>query len=215
MSEKAVAPSDYVDVPLLKFESNWMGVLYVWPITTIQFYEGDPNAAATYLKNRLLEVARANPWIGSKIVKDKKKHGNLLAMRYSVNNPPIDEIFEVKKQVMNHLKDQRGNSIYQLERFYPEIFDKLKKKGLAFMIKSLGETLSNGIEFGLIRKNIDVDFVSRIYYNSILGLMDPEIYPPKNYSLDKTMFDYREYFLRSVVTEKGLKKLDEILINDK
>ena len=83
------------------------------------------------------------------------------------------------------------------------------------MIKSLGETLSNGIEFGLIRKNIDVDFVSRIYYNSILGLTDPEIYAPKNYSLNKTMFDYREYFLRSVVTEKGLKKLDEILINDK
>jgi hypothetical protein len=45
--------------------------------------------------------------------------------------------------------------------------------------------------------------------------MDPEIYPPKNYFLDKTMFDYREYFLRSVVTQKGLKKLDEILINDK
>ena len=102
MSEQAVAPSGYVDVPLLKFESDWMGVLYVWPITTIQFYEGDPNAAATYLKNRLLEVARANPWIGSKIIKDKKKHGNLLAMRYSINNPPIDEIFEVNNELDIH-----------------------------------------------------------------------------------------------------------------
>lgn len=157
-------------------------------------------------KNKLVEVVANNfhSQITEGITKVKESSKN-----------PIDEIFEIKKQVMNHLKDQRGNSIYQLERFYPEIFEKLKKKGLAFMIKSLGETLSNGIEFGLIRKNIDVDFVSRIYYNSILGLMDPEIYPPKNYSLDKTMFDYREYFLRSVVTEKGLKKLDEILINDK
>ena len=66
--------ADTIDTPLLKFESSWMGVLYVWPITTVQFYKGDPAAAVMYLKKRFLEVAKANPWIGSKIVKDKEKH---------------------------------------------------------------------------------------------------------------------------------------------
>ena len=156
-------------------------------------------------KNKLVEVVANNfhSQITEGITKVKETSKN-----------PIDEIFEIKKQVMNHLKDQEEIQFINSKDFILRYLTSLKE-GLAFMIKSLGETLSNGIEFGLIRKNIDVDFVSRIYYNSILGLMDPEIYPPKNYSLDKTMFDYREYFLRSVVTEKGLKKLDEILINDK
>ena len=82
------------------------------------------------------------------------------------------------------------------------------------MIKSFGEVLSNGIKFGLFRKNIDVDFISRVYFNSISGLMNPEIYPSKIYSLDSCLESYREYFLRSIVTAKGLKKLDSILKND-
>ena len=41
--------------------------------------------------------------------------------------------------------------------------------------------------------------------------MNPEIYPSEKYTLDKSLEYYREYFLRSIVTEKGLKKLDSIL----
>ena len=59
--------------------------------------------------------------------------------------------------------------------------------------------------------SIDVDFISRVYFNSISGLMNPEIYPAEKYTLDKSLENYREYFLRSIVTEKGLKKLDSIL----
>ena len=66
------------------------------------------------------------------------------------------------------------------------------------MIKSFGEVLTNGIEFGLFRKNIDVDFISRVYFNSISGLMNPEIYPAEKYTLDKSLENYREYFLRSM-----------------
>jgi hypothetical protein len=96
----------------------------------------------------------------------------------------------------------------------PEIYAKVKNKHLDFMITSFGEVLTNGIEFGLFRKNIDVDFISRVYFNSISGLMNPEIYPSKIYTLDSCLQSYREYFLRSIVTEKGLKKLDLILKND-
>jgi len=130
------------------------------------------------------------------------------------SNDPINEFFEVKDLVMEHLHDQRNHSIYQLEKFYPDIYSKVKRKHLDFMIKSFGEVLSNGIKFGLFRKNIDVDFISRVYFNSISGLMNPEIYPSKIYSLDSCLESYREYFLRSIVTAKGLKKLDSILKND-
>ena len=127
------------------------------------------------------------------------------------SDDPIKEFFEVKDLVMEHLHDQKNHSVFQLEKFYPEIYANVKNKHLDFMIKSFGEVLTNGIEFGLFRKNIDVDFISRVYFNSISGLMNPEIYPSEKYTLDKSLERYREYFLRSIVTEKGLKKLDSIL----
>ena len=89
------ANEETVDTPLLKFESNWM-MGYQWPITTIQYYTGDTNAAATWLENRWKEVVTANPWVCSTLVKDKKKHGKLLAMRYSKDSPDIARTFQVK-----------------------------------------------------------------------------------------------------------------------
>ena len=127
------------------------------------------------------------------------------------SDDPIKEFFEVKDLILEHLHDQRNHSIYQLEKFYPEIYKSVKNKHLDFMIKSFGEVLTTGIKFGLFRKNINVDFISRIYFNSISGLMNPEIYPSENYTLEKSLEKYREYFLRSIVTKKGLNKLDEIL----
>lgn len=127
------------------------------------------------------------------------------------SDDPIKEFFEVKDLILEHLHDQRNYSIYQLEKFYPEIYKSVKNKHLDFMIKSFGEVLTTGIKFGLFRENINVDFISRIYFNSISGLMNPEIYPPENYTLEKSLEKYREYFLRSIVTKKGLNKLDEIL----
>jgi len=85
------------DTPLLKFESNWM-MQYQWPITTVQIYEGDANAAAEFLRGRLAEVARLNPWMGGKLIKDPKRHGKLIALRYNPGGeespPPVDEMFE-------------------------------------------------------------------------------------------------------------------------
>jgi len=127
------------------------------------------------------------------------------------SDDPIKEFFEVKDLILEHLHDQRNHSIYQLEKFYPEIYKSVKNKHLDFMIKSFGEVLTTGIKFGLFRENINVDFISRIYFNSISGLMNPEIYPPEDYTLEKSLEKYREYFLRSIVTKKGLNKLDEIL----
>ena len=63
------------------------------PITTVQFYRGDATAAATFLRQRLVDVARLNPWIGGRLVKTKEPSG--LALQFSKENVPIDELFEV------------------------------------------------------------------------------------------------------------------------
>ena len=94
----AVAP-DGTTVQLLKFESHWM-MQYQWPITTVQFYRGDATAAATFLRQRLVEVAKLNPWIGGRLVKVKKPDG--INLHFSKESPPIDDMFEVSDEVQIH-----------------------------------------------------------------------------------------------------------------
>ena len=61
-----------------------------------------------------------------------------------------------------------------MQKYYPEIYNDIKNKEytrLGFLVKS---SLKEGIETGLFRKNIDIDFVSRLYMNlSLIHISEP------------------------------------------
>ncbi len=100
MKNDKVAPapaSSYIDVTLLKMESNPL-MLYGGGITTVSFYRGSMDEAADKLKDRLLSVGKMNPWIGSHLIKQEQ----LVAMRYNIDEFPLDEIFFVNKDLVMH-----------------------------------------------------------------------------------------------------------------
>ena len=41
---------------------------------------------------------------------------------------PIIELFEIKRFVMKHLKDEKSSPQYQLQKYYPKIYKTLKQK---------------------------------------------------------------------------------------
>ena len=43
---------------------------------------------------------------------------------------PIEELYEIKRFVMMRLKDEKTSPIYQLQKYYPKIFETLKNKSL-------------------------------------------------------------------------------------
>ena len=47
--------------------------------------------------------------------------------------------------------------------------------------------LKRGIETGLFRKEIDLEFISRIYFNGMLGIKDKDLFPLKDYSMNLLM----------------------------
>ena len=73
------------------------------------------------------------------------------------------------------------------------------------------ENLKYGIELGVYRKDIDVEFISRIYFNGLTGIKDKEMFPLKNYSMKTLMNYYYEYHLRAICTPLGIEKLEHQL----
>lgn len=124
---------------------------------------------------------------------------------------PIDEVFDIKKFIMSNLKDEKSSPQYQLQKYYPKIYDSLKKKQFEVMQVCVIENLSKGIAQGLYRKNIDLQFISRIYFSGMLTIKDKELFPLNNYSMNSLMNYYLEYHLRGICTEKGIKQLENQL----
>lgn len=124
---------------------------------------------------------------------------------------PIKELYEVKHFVMTYLKDEKSSPQYQMQKYYPKIYKVLKRKQFEFMQECIKENLSRGINQGLFRENIDIDFIARIYFNGMLGIKDHELFPLKNFSMNTLMNNYLEYHLRGICSEKGQKELDNQL----
>ena len=86
---------------------------------------------------------------------------------------PIKELYEIKKFVMMHLKDEKSSPQYQLQKYYPKIYEVLKVKEYKVMSVCVVENIKKGLSLGIYRPNLNVDFVSRIYYSGCLLYTSP------------------------------------------
>lgn len=126
----------------------------------------------------------------------------------------IKELFEIKEFVFSNLKDEKSSPQYQLQKFFPEIHEKMKKKHFGVMKKCVDENLSRGIKDGLFRPSLDKDFITRIYFTGINGLKDQNIFPDNQFKRKELMSNYLEYHVRAIATQKGLETLNQILNNN-
>lgn len=127
------------------------------------------------------------------------------------NLNPIEEIFSIKRLVMEHLKDEKSSPQYQLQKYYPETYLSLKKKQFVMMQECVINNLKIGIDNGFYRKNIDLEFISRIYFIGLTGIKDKDFFPLNNYSMEELMNYYLEYHMKGICTEKGIQQLENQL----
>ena len=124
---------------------------------------------------------------------------------------PIKELYDIKMFVMECLKDEKTSPQFQLQKYYPSIYEQLKLKQFEKMHGSVKKSLEDGVEKGFFRSNIDSEFISRMYFNGMTGIKDERIFPSEMFKKDYLMENYLEYHLRAIVTENGMKTLNQFI----
>ncbi|WP_190810620.1 TetR/AcrR family transcriptional regulator [Flagellimonas sp. S3867] len=124
---------------------------------------------------------------------------------------PIEELYEIKKFVMLHLKNEKSSPQYQLQKYYPKVHESLRSKQFELMQDCIVENVRRGIDMEIYRNNLNVDFVSRIYFSGVTSIKDNNLFPMQIFSMPELMDYYLEYHLRGIVTPKGRKVLNSII----
>ena len=124
---------------------------------------------------------------------------------------PIEEIYDIKQFVSEHLKDEKSSPQYQLQKYYPKIYKSLRNKQFDVMYQCVKANLERGISLGIYRDTLDVDFVTRIYFNCMLAIKDEDFFSKKIFSTNMLLGNYLEYHLRGICTSKGLELLSKII----
>ena len=135
---------------------------------------------------------------------------NLTQIREEAKNP-ISELYEVKMFIMHQLKGEKTSPQHQLRKYYPNIHKELQKKQFDFMTKSVKKSLTKGVEMKLFRPSIDIDFISRMYFNGMVGIKNVDMFPIEKYSPEQLMENYLDYHLRAIVTKDGMKLLSSYI----
>jgi AcrR family transcriptional regulator len=129
----------------------------------------------------------------------------------ALDQDPIEELYEIKKFIMLQLKNEKSSPQYQLQKYYPEIHKAFKVKHFEKMYDCTLNNLQRGIEKGLYRENIDVEFISRIYFIGMHGIKDDTMFPIQKFPKVLLFENYLEYHLRGIVTKEGLKTLNQFI----
>ncbi len=128
----------------------------------------------------------------------------------SAKKNPIDEIYEIKVFVMQHLKDEKSSPQYQLKKYYPKIYTALNKQQFNLMQKCVIQNLQRGIKLGWYRNDLDVDFIFRIYFQSMVAIKDKDLFPQQKFAMPNLMDYFLAYHLRGICTAKGISYITKI-----
>lgn len=127
------------------------------------------------------------------------------------NYNAVIELFEIKRFTMQHLKNEKSSPQFQLEKYYPRIYNVVKKHHLEKMELCIINNLKRGINSGLYRPELPLDFITKMYFVGIMGMKDPEYFNTNNLGMDQLYECFLEYYLRAVVTPQGLVIMKEYL----
>ena len=121
---------------------------------------------------------------------------------------PIIGLYQIKKEALKHLSNEKNSPVYQLQKYYSSIYNKLQQMEFNTLGGMFSESLKKGIEMGLFRSEININFVTRIFFNGIRGITDVQLFPIEEYRIDQLLINFSEYHLRAICTPAGVEKLN-------
>tara|TARA_A200000159_G_scaffold162384_1_gene186216 strand:+ start:383 stop:988 length:606 start_codon:yes stop_codon:yes gene_type:complete len=121
---------------------------------------------------------------------------------------PIIGLYQIKKEALKHLSNEKNSPVYQLQKYYSSIYNKLQQMEFNTLGGMFSESLKKGIEMGLFRSEININFVTRIFFNGIRGINDVQLFPIEEYRIDQLLINFSEYHLRAICTPAGVEKLN-------
>jgi AcrR family transcriptional regulator len=121
----------------------------------------------------------------------------------------IHEIFLAVEDLEELLAYTNPLMLYDLEKYHPRAFQKIKEYKYQFLHDATTENLRRGIEEGLYRKDIQKDIVAKSRVESAFLVFNIDLFPHSRYSMSEVNFELALLFLHGVANEKGKQLIEQ------
>jgi AcrR family transcriptional regulator len=116
----------------------------------------------------------------------------------------IDELLEVSIMVNDEFKNFNPSTIFDLQKYYPDIFKKHVQHEKKFAFEMIFKNLEKGKKQGFYRKDQDSELITGLYIQKIQSIHDEEFLNQANFSMEKIFEVMFENHIRGISNAVGI-----------
>lgn len=121
----------------------------------------------------------------------------------------IDSLLVITKNVKRHTKDDCVLFYYDLEKYYPALYEKHKEVKSKWVTKYFEKNLQKGIAEGYYREDLDVELSALFHAIQLNSSFQELAHLAKKKSKKEIIDFYIDLVVRLITNEKGLKYIKE------
>jgi len=126
----------------------------------------------------------------------------------------VDILFIVYKNAVEFFKEFNMSMEYDLKKYYPNLYEKSKKKRRKHIYERMVMNMEQGRKEGFFRDDFNIDLVAKLHVIKVEGLLQTDIFDDTDYTIVDIFRELFSHHFMAIATEKGkksfYKKLSEI-----
>ena len=116
----------------------------------------------------------------------------------------IEELMEVNEHVIGMLKNYNPSTEYDLRKYYPQHYERIRKLRRNNMYKAVIENIQKGKREGLFRENMREDIIARVHVSRIENSFANEMFSIEELTSREFVTEMMEYHIRGIASMKGI-----------
>lgn len=116
----------------------------------------------------------------------------------------IEELFEVNWHVIQMLKHYNPSTDYDLKKYYPQHYLKLREIRQNNMLQAVKENIARGKKEGLYRQELDEDIIARAHVSRIENSFANELFDISEMISWRFIREMMVYHVRGIANDKGV-----------
>jgi len=125
-----------------------------------------------------------------------------------VRGNAIDQLFALEQFAEKNLRGAEDRLWGQLEKYYPDVAQKVNSQRQAIVSSITRKNLEQGLREGVYREDINIEFITILYYGHILAVHE-SIVGSEVQNLDDLRKASLRYHIRGIASLEGLTYLNE------
>jgi AcrR family transcriptional regulator len=121
----------------------------------------------------------------------------------------IEENFEISKLIVDDLKSIHPSIFYDLEKYYPEAWQKMHELRHEFTAEVMHKNMEKGMKEGLYRDDLNISVMTRLWVSRLNMIFNPDFFTLNEFNLAEL---YRQMFIhhvRGIASVEGLKYIEK------